>query len=64
MSLITEVVQRDGWHAVLVGDDLRQVIFLDEPELRQLQAQTAPRDPGLFLGPLELLLREEILLYE
>ena len=56
LGINLEVIQRDGRHAVLIRDHLGEVIFLDEPELGELETQARARNSRLFLGPVELAL--------
>ena len=49
----------DGGHAVLLGEDAGDVLFFDEPELDEVQAELAAVGLLIFQGLLELLRSEK-----
>jgi hypothetical protein len=59
-----EVGEVDGGNAVLLGKEGDEIVFLEEPELRDVVAQPAAREFLLLEGPHELLFRDQVLLEE
>ena len=61
VALDVELAQVDRRDAVLLGQELRQVLFLDDAELDQAVAEALTRLLGRFLGLLQLIGGDELL---
>ena len=61
VALDVELAEVDRRDAVLLGEELRQVLFLDDAELDQAVAEALTRLLGRVLGLLQLIGGDELL---